>query len=67
MSREIKTIINDLVSKGWSIKKGTAHYRAYHQKGGIVTISATPSDGRAIKNILADVKRLERKHDLVPV
>jgi len=62
--KEIKKLLKELRWNGWEIKKGKTHFKCYHPKGGFVSISATPSDPWAYKNILGDIKRLEKANEL---
>ena len=47
---------------GWEIDKHrNGHYRLTHIKSGErVTMAATPSDGRSVRNARAKLKRVER-------
>lgn len=57
MSMSVHRIVRELEKKGWRVRRGT-HYVCYAPTGeGIVTISVTVSDNRAIRNILHDLAR----------
>lgn len=43
----------------WSLTKG-GHVKGKHASGAIVFTSASPSDHRAQKNLLSDIRRLEK-------
>lgn len=57
--RSGKDLLKALQALGWRIAPaGSGHWKAYAPGGsGIVTVSATASDGRAIKNAVADARR----------
>lgn len=58
-TKEIKRLVRDLEQQGWRVelRKG-GHYVAYAPDGvGIVTFSGTPSDHRAYRNTLAQLRR----------
>lgn len=62
MACDIKKIRRQLQKEGWRLEIGRTHYKAYHPKGGFISISVTPSCPYAAKNILGDIKRLKRQH-----
>lgn len=57
-SREIRDILQQLRKAGWTVRSGKTHVTVLDPSGDhTVTISKTASDGRAIANIRADLKR----------
>lgn len=57
--KDIAKYIKQLKQLGWTIELRKNHYMAYppDKTQSVVTISATPSDHNAYKNIVADCKR----------
>ena len=60
-TKEIRNIIRLAIKKGYSVevRKG-GHYKFTAPTGKFFFTSATPSDHRAIQNILSDMKRAEQ-------
>ncbi len=58
LKKKLRKIIREAEKQGWKsgLTRG-GHIRLRSPSGGIVHASATPSDPRAIKNILSDMKR----------
>ncbi len=57
---EAKKIARELERRGWAIKEGK-HYKCYPPAGGaLVVMSKTPGRGRALQNIHAMIRRVER-------
>ena len=57
-SREIDTLVKELISNGWVPQKKKRHWQIVPPDGGKpCTIPKTPSDGRAYLNFKCDVKR----------
>lgn len=54
--RTLKDILRDAEADGWSFSKGIRHIKGKHPNGQTATISVTPSDRRAYKNIQRDLK-----------
>ena len=57
--KEMAYLMNRLQRAGHRIEqRGSGHYMVKHSNGkGMVTVSSTPSDRRAYKNMLSDFKR----------
>lgn len=55
--REVDELVAIAVLQGWSSKLGGRHYMLRGPDGQTVTVSKTPSDWRAVKNIRADLRR----------
>ena len=64
MSRDVKRTILEAESRGWTVvsRRGRHYKLRLGARGPIVVLSKTPSDGRAIKNMQADLRRAERQH-----
>ena len=60
-SKEVEALIRTLIRQGWTLKEGR-HRKMVHPSGkGLVVMSRSPSDSnKALKNIQADIRRLER-------
>lgn len=59
MNKELRKIIRAVEARGWTVEEcGSKHYRLKSPDGcSMVAISRTPSDQRAVKNILSDLRR----------
>jgi hypothetical protein len=63
--REVELIIQELMADGFKIRNGGKHYIISKENCiGAVTISCTPSDYFAIKNIKSDINKFKRKNNL---
>lgn len=61
-SREIDTLVKQLVGEGWKPIKKKRHWQIVPPDGGKpCTIPTTPSDGRAYLNFRCDIKRGREK------
>lgn len=59
--KELKKVISLAIKKGYSVEvRKNGHYKFTAPTGKFFFTSATPSDHRAIKNILSDMKRAEQ-------
>ena len=63
-NREVRDLISDAVQNGWSVERGKKHIKLkkFHK---CVTVSITPSDGRAIQNIKKDIRRAEAEFNSI--
>lgn len=63
MNKEIKQIVQDAESRGWTREPSrNGHIKLRHPTTGrMVVMASTPSDVRALKNIRAELKRKERE------
>lgn len=61
MSKRNYKMIKDLQRRGWEFVRhcGTGHILMRYRNGLTLTLSSTPSDGRALRNQLADIRRIE--------
>jgi hypothetical protein len=59
VNREIKALVAKLEAQGWRIEDGGKHIKAYppDRTKPIVTLARTPSDYRAIKNAVSQLRR----------
>lgn len=67
-SKDMDKLVRDAIKRGWKrVRKGgkkRAHHLLEWKDGTQVTLSLTPSCGRAVKNSRADLRRAERGIDL---
>jgi predicted RNA binding protein YcfA (HicA-like mRNA interferase family) len=58
MNSDIRDIIAKLEAQGWTVVRGK-HYKCYppDKNLGMVVVSCTPSDPRAIKNAISYLRR----------
>ena len=57
-NKELKLIIRKAEAQGWEVTQNKAnHLRWESPVGGVVFTALTPSDWRAFKNILRDLKK----------
>lgn len=60
MTKELRKIIALAIKKGYTVEvRKNNHYKFTAPTGKFFFTSATPSDHRATKNILSDMKRAE--------
>lgn len=60
-SKDVHQIVRGLVRRGWLFAlTGGGHGSLTAPGGGCVTVAQSPGDHRAVMNIRADVRRLER-------
>lgn len=59
-NRHINDEIRLRLQDGWSIDMRGRHLKLRSPKGALVIISRSPSDHRAIRNILSDLRKVER-------
>lgn len=57
--KKIHELVKALIAKfGWAVKSKNAHLKIYHEERKLtLMVPQTPSDGRAVLNFFADVKR----------
>lgn len=55
--KEIKKLIKDLRKQGFEVSETGPHHKVYKDGRRIAVLPKTPSDGRARKNILAELRR----------
>ena len=63
MASDHKKVLRQLQKEqGWTITEGKKHLKLSHPKvKGYITIARTPSDFRALKNLVAHTKRALRQ------
>lgn len=54
--KDLKKILREAEINGWVFEKRRTHIKGKHPNGQTVTISISPSDYRALKNIQRDLK-----------
>jgi hypothetical protein len=60
-TKELKSIIRLAIKKGYTVElRKNNHYKFTAPTGKFFFTSATPSDHRAIANIVSDMKRAEK-------
>lgn len=60
---DVSRLLREKQREGWVVERGGKHYKLHHPKGGYIVVAASASDHKAIKNIQADIQRLERSHE----
>lgn len=68
LAKDYADVIKDAEKRGWiSTTTSKGHIRLRHEKGGrLVFAPSTPSDYRGLKNLEADLVRVEKSLGLVP-
>lgn len=62
-NKTLRKILRDAEAQGWVFTKGNRHIKGKHPTGQTATISVSPSDFRALKNIERDLKvRRDKTH-----
>lgn len=57
-NKEIHKLVRALLNFGWTIKSKNSHLKLWHEdQKKMLMVPQTPSDGRAVLNFFADVKR----------
>jgi len=62
MRHDLKELLRAAEARGWRVdatRRG-GHVRLVHPDGGVVVASGTPSDHRALANLRAQLRRVER-------
>lgn len=55
--KNINTVVKDLIDVGWKAVKKKRHWQLMSPIGRVLTVPSTPSDIRAVKNFICDVRR----------
>lgn len=64
-NKALRKLLRDAETRGWVFSRGTRHIKGKHPNGQTATISVSPSDHRALKNIERDLKlHNEKTHEL---
>lgn len=59
----LKELLKRVKADGWLVEKAkNGHYKLTHPCGGLVFVSLSPSDHRALLNIRGDIRREMRKY-----
>jgi hypothetical protein len=62
MKHDLKHLLRQAEAAGWRVQPTRGgHWRLLYPGGGIVVMSSTPSDRRAIANLRAQLRRAERR------
>lgn len=56
-NKDIAKIVRIRVRTGWSFRRGKKHGKLVAPDGRFVIVPSTPSDGRAVRNFLGDLRR----------
>lgn len=59
MYKDTKKIVQAALRRGWTFKNGRKHAFLIHPSGRKITVSKSPSDCMAYRNILRDIARIE--------
>jgi hypothetical protein len=64
--RYVRDLLADERNQAWRFERhtGSTHLRLRHVSGRVVVAANSPSDGRAVKNLLAQMRRVEREEAL---
>ena len=61
MRHDLKQLLRQASACGWQVTRTRGgHWRLRHPAGGVVVMSSTPSDRRALLNFRAQLRRAER-------
>ena len=63
MQRELKELLKELLSQGWTIEHGRKAFKLRSPKGSLVSCSRTPSCPFAVRHIRADIKRVLKREE----
>jgi hypothetical protein len=62
MRSDLVRLLRQARARGWRVTPTrSGHYRLEHRTGGLVFASGTPSDPRSLRNLAADLRRVERR------
>lgn len=62
MRRDLARLLRQAREHGWQVRPTrNGHWRLLHPAGGIVVASGTPGCPRALRNLAADLRRVERR------
>lgn len=62
MKRDLDRLLAAACRRGWSVvKTKRSHWRLQHVSGAIVIAASTPSCAATLRNVLADLRRVERR------
>jgi hypothetical protein len=62
MKHDLKQVLRQAAAAGWRVQPTRGgHWRLLYPGGGVVVMSSTPSDRRALANFKAQLRRAERR------
>ena len=62
MKHDLERLLRQASASGWRVARTRGgHWRLLYPNGGIVVLSSTPSDHRALRNVRAQMRRAERR------
>jgi predicted RNA binding protein YcfA (HicA-like mRNA interferase family) len=62
MRHDLRQLLRSAAARGWRVEltRRGAHVRLVHPSGAVVVAAGTPSDCRALANLRAQLRRIER-------
>ena len=62
MKRDLARLLDAARKRGWSVERTrNSHWRLRHRTGALVVAPGSPSCPRALLNLRADLRRIERR------
>jgi predicted RNA binding protein YcfA (HicA-like mRNA interferase family) len=62
MRRDLARLLREARGRGWRVERtARSHWRLRHPSGDVVVASGTPSCPRSLRNVAADLRRVERR------
>lgn len=61
--KDIRALINELVSEGWQYLGQTKHHKMRSPKGFLLSFSVSPSCEFVIKKIKSDIRRIKKREE----
>jgi predicted RNA binding protein YcfA (HicA-like mRNA interferase family) len=62
VKHELKQLVRQAEVAGWQVlRTRSGHWRLTHPSGAIVFAPSTPSCSRSVRNLAADLRRVERR------
>ena len=62
MKRDLRRLVEEARRRGWRVDRtGGDHLRLRHPTGAMIFAASTPSCPRALRNLQADLRRVERR------
>ena len=62
--KQVEKMVRELLARncGWAVSHSGKHLKLVAPNGRKITVSRSPSDTHAYRNIMADIRRTERHH-----
>ena len=64
-NKDINTLVNNLISSGWSHKRRRKHHSIISPEGRMIIVPSTPSDRRSFYNFRSAVKVMDNSQGVV--